>query len=255
MVEESSLTQAIILNRHLHKEVDASLVVFARSFGKLNLIARGMQRASSKLAGHLEPLNLAELLLIKGKSQNYIGSALTSNSFYNLKQDLNKLYFAGQAIFLFNYLVKNDQEDNGLFDLLQSFLESLDAQTGEISKEQGILYYNFFALKLLIELGSGPEMYNCLAGGEKIEPGDNYFDLRRGGLNCVDCDNRKQENLVRAKNPELLKLTDNTIKLFRLAASLDFNKITNLSISKANLKEFQLIIKSFLQFQYNFSRS
>ncbi|MCX6798143.1 MAG: DNA repair protein RecO [Candidatus Falkowbacteria bacterium] len=246
MVEESSATRGIILKRWARKEADAALVVFTRDFGKLDLVARGLQKANSKLAGHLEPLNLVELLLIKGKHHDYIGSALTVNSFFNLKTDLNKLYFAGQAIFLFNQLVKPGQEDKALFFLLEEYLEFLDSLSGPISKEKGSSSYNFFVLKLLIELGSGPEMFNCLVGAEKIAPGQNYFSLRRGGLVCHKC-------LGDIDKQELLRISDNTIKLFRLAPSLDFYKIYNLSINKLFLKEFSLIIKAFLEYHYNFS--
>lgn len=248
MLEESSTTTGIILSRRPRREADGRLFVYTKDFGKLDLAARGLLKAGSKLAGHLEPLNLVELLIIKGRGHNYIASARNLRAFTNLKSDLNKVYFAGRALYLFNHLVSLGQTDQALFDLLNNYLEFFDSEKLVIDKEKGLVAFNFFVLKLLSDLGSAPSLYNCLIGAEKIKPGINYFSLAGGGLICGDC----YKKLGAAERSDLILISDNLIKLCRLAPELDFYKINNLSIKRELLREYSRFLKSFLTYHYNF---
>jgi DNA repair protein RecO (recombination protein O) len=176
-MDETKHSSAIILNRSDYRESDSLITVYTKDFGKLSLVARGTKKIQSKLAGHLEPISLADILIIKGRGFDYIGSALTQNAFLKLKDNLNKLYYAGQAFNWFNRLVKDDQPDERLFFLLSYWLEVLDNYSpAEFTKENGELFFIFFALKLLAELGYRPEMYECLNCREKICLADKFPD-------------------------------------------------------------------------------
>jgi len=245
MEEDSKLTKAIVLSRQPKHEADMQLRVFTWSFGKLDLVARGLRRSSSKLAGHLEPFNLSELLLLHGRRHDYVASAFCLNSFYDLKLDLNKIYFAGQAVAVFDHLVKFGQADQALFVLLQDYLESLTAEKNHFSQSLGFLYYNFFLVKLLIILGTGPESAVCVQGGEQIVSGRNYFDVARGGLLCPSC-----YQSISFPESTVFKISDNTIKLLRLAPNFDFSDLNKLSLSSADLKEFTRLLKLFAEYHY-----
>ena len=84
-MEVSQKSKAIILKREAFLENNSRVFIYSQNFGKLDLVARGTQKISSKLAGHIEPLNLCEIMIIKGKQYNYLGSALCENSFLNIK--------------------------------------------------------------------------------------------------------------------------------------------------------------------------
>jgi DNA repair protein RecO (recombination protein O) len=247
-MDESRHSAAIILNRSDYRESDSLITCYTRNFGKVTLVARGTKKLQSKLAGHLEPMSLVDILIIKGKGFDYIGSALGTNAFLNLKDNLNKIYYCGRAFNWFNRLVKDGQSDERLFFLLLRWLETLDNYpSDEFTKENGELFFIFFALKLMAELGYKPEMYECLNCRQKVKPGKNYFNLKNGGIICEDCLNK--ERLSQSINPnEILTISDNCIKLMRFIIDNRLDMAKKLKLDKKVIKELSVLTISFLNF-------
>lgn len=247
-MDETRHSQAIILNRSAYRESDSLVIVYTKDFGKLLLVARGTKKIQSKLAGHLEPISLADILVIKGKGFDYVGSALTRDAYLNLKDNLNKLYYAGRVINWFNRLVKEGEPDERLFLLLGRWLEVLDNYPAEeFNKENGELFFIFFALKLLSELGYKPEMYECLNCREKIRPGKNYFNLKNGGLVCGQC-LEKERSAQGINQTELLLISDNCVKLMRFIMDNKLDVAKKLKLDRRVIKELSVLTISFLNF-------
>jgi len=239
---ESKHTLAIILNRQSYRDYDSLVVVYSEKFGKLSLIARGTKKLQSKLAGHLEPFNLVNLMIIPGKSRDYVGSALTQTAWLNLKNGLNKLYYVGRAVNLFHRLVGEKELDPNLFLLWCEWLNYLDNNPCDCSKEEGELLLNFFSLKLLTSLGYQPEMYHCLVCHQVITPGHNYFHLQDGGLICSAC------CPAILPRPELLPVSDNVIKLVRFLTGHNLDRISQLKTDQKTRGELTTFVNSFINF-------
>jgi len=162
-MEVTSKTQGIILQREPYNENDSRVFVYTKDFGKLELIARGTQKISSKLSAHLEPLNLCEIMIVRGKQYDYLGSAISENIFSGVKSDYNKIKTAGEILGLINGAVKEKQADEQIFLLLEEFLDVLNesGQNAEIIK-------SIFILKFLALLGYAPDFHSGLMGEIKI---------------------------------------------------------------------------------------
>lgn len=247
-MDETKNSQAIILNRSDYRESDSLITLYTKNFGKLTLVARGTKKINSKLAGHLEPISLVNILLIKGKGFDYIGSALCDNAYLNIKDNLNKIYYSGRVLSWFIRLVRDGESDESLFLLLNRWLEVTDAyQDGEFTKENGELFFIFFALKLMTELGYKPEIYECLSCRDKIVPGKNYFNFKNGGLICETCFNKErlvQDVLV----AEILTISVNCIKLMRFIMNNNLDMAKKLKIDKKVIKELSTLTINFLNF-------
>lgn len=262
MRDETYTTKAIILNRQPFGECGSKVTLYSGEEGKLELVARGARKITSKLAAHLEPLNLSEIMAVRGRQFDYIGGAVSQNCHANLKSDLEKLLIAGQAINIFNKLIKHGERDGGIFILLQDFLNILD-ENKEFNYE---LLFNFFILKLLVQLGYKPELYNCVVCKNKIEPAGNKFDLSKGGVICDDCAlpppvlpaQAWRAGLIpllirrgggeRSKTGERLPISDNCIKVLRFAIINNLNKPIKLKIDNKLNKEINNIINLFLNY-------
>ncbi|MHB8904085.1 MAG: DNA repair protein RecO, partial [Patescibacteria group bacterium] len=195
-MEESRNSAALILNRQNYKENDTLVTAYTKNFGKLNLVARGTKKIKSKLAAHLEPLILSDLMILKGRGRDYIGAAVLRKSYSDIRTDLNKIYYAGKALNLFNRLVKEGHPDERLFFLLTRWLDVLAEfqdidfkknkesksknSNGDLSKENGELLFSFFVFKFLAELGYQPELYHCLGCGKEVKAGKNNFNFKNG---------------------------------------------------------------------------
>ena len=237
-MEATLSTQAIVLNRQPFRERDSKVLVYSVDQGKLELVARGTRKISSKLAGHLEPITLSSLMIVKGRQFDYIGSAVSENCYPAIKSDLAKLQTAGQAVRVFNQLIKSSQEDKNLFNLLQEFLDIINAKQKLILDL--ILFYHFFILKLLVQLGYKPRLYDCLVCQKKILPKNNIFNYARGGLTCSQCP-RGQHSLT---------ISENCIKILRIVLNKRLANLVNIKIDQKLNKEIGKVISSFLN--YNF---
>lgn len=248
-MDDTKHSQAIILNRSDYRESDSLITCYTRNFGKLSLVARGTKKIKSKLAGHLEPISLADILVVKGKGFDYVGSALGTDAFLGIKDNLNKIYYAGRSIGWFNRLVKEEQVDERLFLLLSYWLEVLDNYPpAEFTKENGELFFIFFALKLMAELGYKPEMHQCLNCHEKIKPGKNYFNLKNGGIICDNCLEKERQTQEISSN-ELLTISDNCIKLMRFIMDNRLDVAKKLKLDKKVNKELSVLTINFLNFR------
>ena len=251
-MDESRNTPALILNRHNYKENDTLVTVYTKNVGKLNLIARGTKKLKSKLAAHLEPLNLSNLMIIKGRGRDYIGAAIISQAYLGIRTDLNKIFYAGKALSLFNRLVKEEHPDERLFYLITRWLDILEGikesdREGDLSKENGELLFTVFTFKFLAELGYQPELYHCLGCSQEIKAGVNYFNFKNGGLIEETCLNKKEFPELRY-NVGILPVSNDCIKILRFINDNKFAMAGKLKIDKKLIKELSIFVKNYIDF-------
>lgn len=241
---ESFSSQAVILKRDDWRESDSRVVLYTKNFGKIILIARGIKKTKSKLAGHIEPFNLVDILILKGKSIDYLGSAVSRCSYFNLKNDLNALYFSGQALSLFNSLVKEALPEEELFYFLTTWLELINEKSLDtLTKEEGEQLYNYFVIRLMTLLGYKPELFYCTLCQKKIKEADNYLNLRLGGVMDETC---LKEQGAKYLPQEIVKISNNAIKVLRLFSQKDL--YPNLKIQPELLREISRIVKIIVEF-------
>ena len=234
-MDETYLIKAIILKRQPFREYDAKVTVYSLEQGKMELVARGVKKISSKLAAHIEPISLTNIMVIKGKQFNYIGSSVSENNFLAVRSNLEKIKVTGKAINIFDKLIKPERQDKELFQLLYIFLEILNEKKIDYSYD---LFLYYLILKILTELGYKPELHVCVTCKKKIKPTGNSFDLLKGGIICVSCKKTKNS----------LTISDNAIKILRLTIEENLEELIKLKIEIKLEKEIIKIISSFLQF-------
>jgi DNA repair protein RecO (recombination protein O) len=236
-MDETYRIKAIVLDRQPYREVDLLVSLYSFEKGILSFIARGAKRNSSKLAPHLEPLNLIEAMIVRGRAIDYIGSAISRNSFFNIKNDLEKVFWAGKAVAFFKKTIKESESDEFLFTVLLDFLNLINKE--DIKNNNFEFLYYAFILKILSHLGHKPELFRCVKCAIKIIPGNNYFDLS-GGLVCNNC-----------KSIDNLTILDNSIKILRLVVSSPFSLIKKVSMEEKEREDIFKIIQYFAD--YNIS--
>jgi DNA repair protein RecO (recombination protein O) len=236
-MDETFATKGIILKREPYKEVDSRVFVYTPDQGKMELLARGTQKPGSKLAAHIEPLNVVDMLVVRGKNKKYLGSAIARDCQAEIKNDFAKVFWSGRAINVFNSLVREDHEDVELFYLLQDFLKAM----GRVN-DQEELYCHYFYLKLLSALGYRPELNNCQNCQQKIIAGKNHFVFSRGGLICDQCFEE-----IRAASLSVV-VSDNCLKLLRQVLLLDFYGLSRLIVNQAIADEFKSLALAILNY-------
>lgn len=212
-------TKAIVLKRQDIRENDSLVLFYTKEQGKISLIARGTKKPGSKLAGHLEPLNFIDLMVVPGKSYSYVGGIKAEKSFFNLREDLSSLKWAFAGINSFLRLVSAEGEkDERLFPLLYNYLNILDELAKEdLAKKEGEISYAVFIFRLLTIIGYRPQIEKCLKCSLSFKTGLKYFDLQNGGLLCYECFAKTDVNL----RGSYFKISDSSIKILRFILDED----------------------------------
>ncbi|MDD2257992.1 MAG: DNA repair protein RecO [Patescibacteria group bacterium] len=237
---ETQRSRALVLKRFPWRDYDSRVVLYTENYGKKILSARGTKKISSKLAPHLEPITQVELLILNGRQNDYVGSALMSEGFLNLKNNLNALYYAGAAINLFDSLVKENLSDPELFNFFNIWLLTLNKQAANLTRPRGERLYQHFVSRFLTLLGYEPNFNNCALCQQTLKPGGNYLSGPDRGLICPLC--RQNSHF----SGTLWPISDNVIKIMRLASKEDF--LPALVIKSEDLKEWGQLNKIMLDF-------
>ena len=172
---------ALTLRKTPVGEADLVSALYTREHGKLELLARGARRLTSKLMGHFEPLTLLQLSVARGRSLDIVAEAEVITAFPEVKAayavTARGLYVA-ELVDAFSALSAANPE---LFDLAIQTLDSI----GEEPSDDLLLRY--FDLQLLSLSGFLPELYDCVECGEELEPERHRFAVGAGGALCEDC--------------------------------------------------------------------
>lgn len=162
-MEVTYAAKAIVLKTEPWNDVDSRVSFLTQQQGRLDLIARGTKKLSSKLAGHLQPGNLVDLMVINGRQIAYAGAASSLECYPAIKQDLDKLAAAQEVLVTSERLLRVSQPEEAIFELLRDFFTILD----KIQSEP--IFYDFLAqgtlLQALGHLGYQPDITMFPSGG------------------------------------------------------------------------------------------
>lgn len=145
-----------ILKSEAYREHDAWITMFGKTHGKLQGVARGMRRMSAKQLGHLEPLQLADVMIAKGAAFDKVAVARTFPS--TIRSGLGKAALGGTFARLVDDLTREGEGDPMIFDLIEEVLTSAEMLEGEPSSGRARFLYAGATLKLLDLLGYGPPL-------------------------------------------------------------------------------------------------
>ena len=136
-MEASHNTKSIILSRQDFRENDVLVVFFNKERGVFSLIARGAKKKTSKLAGHIEPLNFVDLMIIRGRQYDYVGSVKNIETFPEIKNNLEKIKISIEILKIYKKLIKEGESENKLFSLLYDSLLTVNSNKVNLN-----LFYN-----------------------------------------------------------------------------------------------------------------
>jgi DNA repair protein RecO (recombination protein O) len=228
-------TQGIILLKKDLGQDDGLFVILSQNFGKITIKARGVRKIQSKLASHLLSFNLVDLTFASGRFFDQITSVSIIETYPHLKVDLKRLGLAFFAAEVTDQLVKEKVPESELFNLFKDFLNLLN----EKKIPEPLSYFlSLFIFKLIYQLGYQPELYFCQNCRQKILAEKNYFSPELKGLVCSTCRNK-------AKGAFLI--SNNTIKILRLASKLPLEKLTKIKIGDREVSELGRLAQTLLK--------
>jgi len=170
-------TTAIILRRLNFGEADRIMTVLTPDKGKLSLIAKGVRKSKSKLAGGLELFSVTEIGYIEGKSElkTVITTRLKTN-FGNIVRDIDTTMMAYDFLKQIDSATKEACESE-YFELLDSALSSLNDNPDNL-----VLTNVWFSVQLLGLKGVGINLDKQVNGDDFDESTSYQFDFENMGF-------------------------------------------------------------------------
>lgn len=171
-------TEGFVLKKQAIGEVDRLYSIFTLDHGKIEAVADGSAKITSKLAGDLEPFNICQLMIAKGKYFERVAGAQIIKKFDH-SQDWTTLILAWALAEGLSALTINHLPEPQIYHLLKELLNLLNSQRERIEKI--FLLIQFFWLALLI-LGQRPKInFQEDDSGEIIfdNASRNFFDQVR----------------------------------------------------------------------------
>ena len=231
-------TNAIVLGMRDHLEADRFYSVLTDEHGKLELRARGSRKISSKLASHLEPFALCDLMVVRGRYGDIVAGVERIETYPAVRRDHDKMLLGLQTLHLVDIGLKPQQADPILFKEVRSWLKFLNTADA-FSHERSAFISASFTLKLLALLGYRPELIRCVHCQKTIAPTEYLWHGLKGGVVCRPCTIRDSEQWFAART-----IQDSTLKLVRYAVSEHFYDLLNVRLPGLLVPEFHDLVES-----------
>ncbi len=227
-------TEAIVLRQRKLGEADRILTLYSPQLGKVEAVAKGVRRQTSRKAGHLEPLTWSTLLLAHGQNLDIVTQSETVESFMALRQDLQRLARGIYCAELVDRFSEPRVENFPVFRLLAETLRRL--ATPEAPADLAV---RLFEVQLLAFAGYRPQLDRCVVCSGPLTPVTNAFGPALGGVVCPSC---------RAGQPGLWPLSVNALKVLRLLQRGEWGTAAGLRVSAELQSEIELLLRGAIRY-------
>ena len=209
MSRKSFVTNAINLKSYNLSEADKIIVMYSREKGLIKGVAKGVKKPKSKLGARMDLLVANRLMLFEGKNLNTISQAEALNTFYNTRQNMDKIFYSMYVSEVISNLgVEDDPCSSAIFDLLYETLDTISKANDKIRILNTVLK---FQLKIMQLSGFTLELDKCLGCGEIIGDSNMYFSGNLGGVVCAKCNERYHlKDIMHYKLRDFLYILANT---------------------------------------------
>ncbi len=174
--ERSFRTSALILKRRDFGESDRLLTVLTPLHGKVNAIAKGARKPTSKKTGHVELFTHVDMLINRGRDLFIVSQAEVTKPYLKLRDDLRRSAYASYITELTTRFILDEDTNT------QTAFELLDSAFGWLNDgDDPRLAVRYFEMHLLDDVGFRPELNECVFTHEPILPQDQHFSFGEGG--------------------------------------------------------------------------
>lgn len=171
-------SHAIILRRIDYGEADRIITLLTSDYGKLQVIAKGVRKAKSKLAGGIELFSVSEVHFIKGKSDiDTLVSTRMISHYGEIVKDIKRTELAYLMLRLTDRTLE-DRTGQDHFNLLNESLAAVNS-----AKISPLTCELSFLMRMLELQGHVPD-FSQGPDGSKLEYADSYeFDFEKVAFN------------------------------------------------------------------------
>lgn len=165
-------TKGIILSRTDFSEADRILTFLTPDYGKLRVIAKGVRKIKSKMAGGIELFSVSDIGFIRGRGElSTLISTRLIRHYETIVKDLPRTMAAYEFIKQIDKLTE-DEVDQEYFLLLEKTFDALNQTAISLN-----LIQSWFAMQILRLGGRSPNLLSDTNGNKLSVDSDYSFDF------------------------------------------------------------------------------
>jgi len=233
-------TEAIVIRSHPYGESDKIVTFLSRDFGKIKGIAKGARRSKKRFQNALGLFSHIRLIFFDREGMGLVRAESCDilHAFPKLREDLRKILGGTYFLELMDGMAGEREENREAFDLLLSFLLTLNAE--EFKEEQ----LRMFEIRTLSLFGYRPNMRRCGVCRREMEElresSSGFFSIERGTFICGICSQGRQN---------LMPLSLGTARLIEQISQMELAKLQRLRFTSLALLEARELLPKFIAYQ------
>lgn len=228
-------TEGFIFRRENRLEADSVLSIFTKDFGRIEILAKALRKINAKLRSGSELFSFSEIEFIQGKNQKTLTDAMVISRFPSISISPEKRQTAYAMADVLDSLIKGQEPDDNLLNLVITTYEKLDS----LAVEKRFLVFEYFFWNLLDILGYKPELSCCSLCRANLVPESIYFSFKDGGLICHRCATSIYDKI---------KVHQDIIKCYRLFLKREIDLLERLKIESNLQKKFREISAQYYRY-------
>lgn len=230
-------TEGIVLKEIKYQETSKILSIYTKKLGKISVMAQGANRPKSRLIANTQIFSYNEYQLTQGRNFYYINQADIIDSFYNIRENIDRMVYGFYILELVEKSVATEDANERIFLLVEKTLRILAALTDNYLK-----LIVAFELKYISFLGYRPYLSACVMCGSGESKGYR-FSNSEGGLICTNCYTQD----ISAKT-----ISINDYEAMVQLIYIELDRLDDLRISKEVLYKIHNILEEYIL--YNIDR-
>lgn len=125
--------EGIILVKRKILHSDALIIILTHHFGKIAVLAKGVQKITSKRISALQTGNIVRIIFSqKQDTVRYLSSVELISHLSPIKKDLKKLQYLYTLLFMFERLLPDSQKDSNVYLLCKNIVIRLAKESVDV---------------------------------------------------------------------------------------------------------------------------
>ena len=230
-------TEAIVLKSIKFGDTSKIATLYTKDHGKIKVIAKGIRKPKSRLAGALQTFSHIQIVFYKKQTTEIylLSQSDTIKSYQSLYKDLNRYIFASAVLELLDRLITGEESHPKLFELTKATLSFMESCPEELVEKS----FTYYALKLTHFLGYKPKFDKCVSCNKHAEGEFILFSPEKGGIICKRCARSDQA---------YLRLSKDSVTSALKLQSVKTEDLNTYNIPKEHLKEILSVILNLLDY-------
>jgi DNA repair protein RecO (recombination protein O) len=228
-------TEAVVLGHKKLGEADKILTLFSPEKGKIHAVARGVCRPRNHLIGGTQLFSYSSFLLFNGKSLDTIGQCEVKESFFRIREELNRMAYGLYFAELLQASTPAEEKNRHLFYF---FLKTLHLLQNHADLE---LLSRIYEIKLMALQGFAPQLSECVMCGEEVKHNVG-FSPALGGIICSKC---------HGEDSHSVNISMRTLEIMKRIMYGTYESINNLDTDKIIMTQLKESLRLFIEYHIN----